>query len=843
MMQVRFSVLLILLSIVLPVNGRADDARKPNIVFIMADDLGWADVEFHDGNAKTPQLNAIAERSLELTQHYVAPVCSPTRAGLLTGRYWSRFGVTTPVNTPALPPDTLTLPRALKSVGYDTCLVGKWHLGSLPKWGPNHFGFDHSYGALAGGISPWLHRYKKGSYSHTWHRNQTLLEEQGHVTDLLTEEAIAWLKSRNDAPFFLYLPYTAVHLPLKEPEEWLERVPENIEGEVARHYAASVMHLDHSVARILDTLKEIGEYEKTLVVFTSDNGSSTAENNDLKYPDDNCPSGRLTGNNLPLRGQKGSVYEGGTRVPTLVSWPGRIKAGKIGAPVHITDWMPTFCALAGFASSEDLKWDGMDVRGLLLEGQSIAPRPIYTAGPIWRSRALRFGDWKLVVHGRGKDEKQELFNLSEDPNESNSLAKKRLQQLEKLRGLLAEVAAADDRDNVKEFATSSALPGSLIAAITKQSLWENRDGKSRTWFHPRACAMPDRDGKPMVLMNLQEIGGSDYFGQVHWAITKDLGRTWSEPEPIAALGRDPMPGHAGLKAAVCDVTPQYHPQSDSVIALGHVVFYKGDYFARKEQLPRYPVYVTRGADGIWSGRKTLEWNDPRGSFIYSNNCGQRYVLPSGDVQMSFTFGPAAENRMAAGVRCSFDGSELRIKEVGPALHNKVGRGLLEPSVVKHGDQFWMTLRAEDNRGYVTVSKDGLNWEPKKAWCWEDGTPLDMSTTQQHWLQHSEGLYLVYTRKDQSNPNVIRWRSPLWLAKVDLKKWCLIKSTEQVVLPLVGDGNKAPNEVALMGNFDVTNVSPDESWITVGEWMPRSGYRGDVLLARVYWSKPNRLPQW
>ena len=175
MMQVRFSVLLILLSIVLPVNGRADDARKPNIVFIMADDLGWADVEFHDGNAATPQLNAIAERSLELTQHYVAPVCSPTRAGLLTGRYWSRFGVTTPVNTPALPPDTLTLPRALKSVGYDTCLVGKWHLGSLPKWGPNHFGFDHSYGALAGGISPWLHRYKKGSYSHTWHRNQTLL--------------------------------------------------------------------------------------------------------------------------------------------------------------------------------------------------------------------------------------------------------------------------------------------------------------------------------------------------------------------------------------------------------------------------------------------------------------------------------------------------------------------------------------------------------------------------------------------------------------------------------------------------------------------------------------------
>ena len=838
----RYSVFLILLSVVLS-SGRADEGKKPNIVFIMADDLGWADVEFHGGNAPTPQLNALAEHSLELGQHYVAPVCSPTRVGLLTGRFGSRFGVTTPVNTLALPPDTMTLPIALKSVGYDTCLTGKWHLGSLPKWGPNHFGFDHSYGSLAGGISPWNHRYKKGAYSHTWHRNETLIEEQGHVTDLLTDEAIAWLKSRKDSPFFLYLPYTAIHLPLKEPEEWLSRVPENIEGEVARHYAASVMHLDHSVGRVLDALKEIGKHENTIVVFTSDNGGSTAENNDLKYPDDNCPNGRLTGNNLPLRGQKGSVYEGGTRVPTLVSWPGRIEADKSDDPVHITDWMPTLCALAGFKPEEGLNWDGADLSSYLLEQQPLAQRSIYTAGPSWRSRAVRVGDWKLVVQGKGRDAKEELFNIASDPSETKSLAKKQPQRLRQLRAQLATAAGKDDRGNVKKFATDSSEGGSLIAAITKQTLWENRDGKGRTWFHPRACAMPDQSGEPMVLMNLQEIGGSDYFGQVHWTVTKDLGRTWSEPKPIAALGRDPVPGHAGLKAAVCDVTPQYHPQSDSVIALGHVVFYKGDYFARKEQLPRYPLYVTRSSDGIWSGRKKLEWDDPRGAFIFSNNCGQRHVLPSGDVQMSFTFGPAAENRMAAGVQCSFDGSELRIKEVGPALHNKVGRGLLEPSVAKHGDQFWMTLRAEDNRGYVTVSKDGLNWEPKKAWCWEDGTPLDMSTTQQHWLQHSDGLFLVYTRKDNSNQNVIRWRSPLWLAQVDLEKRCLMKTTERVVLPLVGDGVNAPKNVALMGNFDVTNVSPGESWITVGEWMPRAGYRGDVLLARIYWSKPNKLPLW
>ena len=211
--------------------------------------------------------------------------------------------------------------------------------------------------------------------------------------------------------------------------------------------------------------------------------------------------------------------------------------------------------------------------------------------------------------------------------------------------------------------------------------------------------------------------------------------------------------------------------------------------------------------------------------------------------MSFTFGPKAENRMVAGVRSSFDGSVLKIADVGPELHNPVGRGLLEPSVTKFGDEFWMTMRAEDNHGYVAVSSDGLNWGEKQPWTWDDGTPLSMSTTQQHWLTHSDGLFLVYTRKDPSNSKVIRWRSPLWLSQVDVEKRCLIKSTERVVLPLVGDGVDAPNQVALMGNFDVTNVSPDESWITVGEWMPRDGYRGDVLLARIHWSKPNRLPLW
>lgn len=384
----------------------------------------------------------------------------------------------------------------------------------------------------------------------------------------------------------------------------------------------------------------------------------------------------------------------------------------------------------------------------------------------------------------------------------------------------------------------------LIASITKETLWRNRDGKGQTWFHPRACMIPDENGRPVAMMTLQGIGGSDYFGQVHWSTSSDMGKTWSDPEPIAALGRDPVPGREDdLRAAVCDVVPQYHSLTKSVLAMGHVVFYKGDYFARKEQLSRYPVYVTRDQDGIWSGRKVLPWDDPRRSNIYSNGCGQRVVLPDGDVLMSFTFGPEAVNRMVSGVRTSFDGERLKVEKVGPPLHNKKNRGLLEPSVTEFGSKFWITLRAEDNRGYVSVSDDGIHYDKKRAWAWDDGTPVEMSTTQQHWMTHSDGLFLVYTRQDESNKNVMRWRSPLWIAQVDTDKRCLIKSSERVVLPLVGDGIDEPDQVALMGNFHVTHASSEESWVTVGEWMPRDGYRGDVLLARIRWSKPNRLPLW
>lgn len=385
---------------------------------------------------------------------------------------------------------------------------------------------------------------------------------------------------------------------------------------------------------------------------------------------------------------------------------------------------------------------------------------------------------------------------------------------------------------------------SVIQSITRQTLWKNRDGKATTWFHPRACMLPAdseaRNKRSLALMLMQEIGGSDYFGQVHASESTDLGNTWSEPLPIASLGRDMVEGHPGLQAGVCDVTPQYHPVTDTTLALGHVVFYRGAKFTSKDQLARYPVYAVRHRDGSWSERKRLAWDDPRGAFIYSNNCGQRVVLPNGDIMMSFTFGPTSQKRMVAGLRCTFDGKTLHVADVGKPLHNPIGRGLLEPSVTQFDGQFLMTIRAEDGHGYVAASQDGIDYATQKAWRWDDGNEIRMSTTQQHWVTRNDALFLVYTRQDPINENVIRWRAPLWIARVDPDRQVLIRETEQTLLPLVGDGIDQPDGVALMGNFNTTNATTMESWVTVGEWMPKRNARGNVLLARIGWSQPNEL---
>jgi arylsulfatase A-like enzyme len=418
-------------------------AAPPNIVIIVADDLGWADVGYHGSDIRTPHIDALARGGVELDQFYVAPMCTPTRAALLTGRYWSRFGNNRPSNEQVLPFETITLARALQSAGYETQISGKWHLGSLPESEPRRFGFDHSYGCLAGGCGPYNHLYKHEPYVRTWHRNGERLDEEGHVTDLITEDAVRFLEQEHDKAFFLYVPFTAVHTPIDEPQEWLEAV--SYVDEDRRLYAADVAHLDHSIGRIVQALDEKALRENTLIIFFSDNGGTRGDDTP-NYPGE-YPTSPVLGRNTPLRGWKGQLYEGGIRVPAIVNSPSALQPRKVTAPLHVVDIMPTLCGLAAYEMEEDLSWDGHDVwRRLSGELTDPPPRTLYWQGVGKRSAALRDGDWKLVVHyaNDGDGEEVELFNLADDPFEEHDLAGNRPADVARLQKLLAAEASRDE---------------------------------------------------------------------------------------------------------------------------------------------------------------------------------------------------------------------------------------------------------------------------------------------------------------------------------------------------------------------------------------------------------------
>jgi arylsulfatase A-like enzyme len=423
----------------------AADLPRPNIVVVMADDLGYGDVGWHGGPYKTPHLDQLAKAGVRLEQHYSLPVCSPTRSALLSGRFNSRFGCTNPTNSRVFPFDTTTLASALKSVGYETALIGKWHLGSKTEWGPQRYGFDHSYGSLAGGVASYTHVYKTGEFAQTWHRNGKLIEEEGHVTDLLTREAVRFIEKNRTGPFFLYVPYTAVHLPIDEPKEWLERYAGEADLGV-RQYGACVSHLDDGVGKILAALDRARLRESTIVLFLSDNGGSTGtENNDTKYAGTH-PSFKIPARNGTLRGKKGTVYEGGIRTPAIISWPDRLKPRDEHSPVHVADWFPTFAALAGYRQQTDLKWDGSDRWSVLTGAAKADPRTLYWVGPGGNSLALRQGDLVLI---RQKAKPDELYDLAADPGQKHDLAAKRPQAVQELAALLNKVSARDNDAKVQ----------------------------------------------------------------------------------------------------------------------------------------------------------------------------------------------------------------------------------------------------------------------------------------------------------------------------------------------------------------------------------------------------------
>ena len=433
--------LALICSCLLAALARADGPPRPNIVLIVADDLGTGDVGWHGGPYQTPNLDKLAKAGVRLEQHYSLPVCSPTRAALLTGRFNSRFGCTSPTNDRVLPFDTVTLARALKSVGYATAIVGKWHLGSRPEWGPNHYGFDHAYGSLAGGVTAFGHVYKQGPFATTWHRNGRLLAEDGHVTDLLTREAVRFIQAKRAEPFFLYVPYTAVHLPIDEPKAWLDRYAgEKDEG--VRQYGACVSHLDDGVGQIIQALDRTGNLENTLVVFLSDNGGSTGtQNNDPRYAGTH-PSFRIPAVNRPFRGKKATLYEGGIRTPAFASWPGRLMARDEPTPVHVADWFPTLAAVAGYRPTGDLKWDGQDLWPVIAGAKKLEElRTLYWVGPGGNSTAVRHGDWVLI---RQKDRPDELYQLADDPGQARDRAADQPQRVEELRTLERRLARNDN---------------------------------------------------------------------------------------------------------------------------------------------------------------------------------------------------------------------------------------------------------------------------------------------------------------------------------------------------------------------------------------------------------------
>jgi len=435
--------LIILYLVIFPDYGQSADAEnnRPNIVILVADDLGWADVGYHGSSIRTPNIDRLQSRGVELDFHYVAPMCTPTRTALLTGRYWSRFGNTKPSNERVLPWDTMTLAKALKGAGYRTAISGKWHLGSKPEWGPRKFGFDQSYGSLAGGINPWNHLYKHGPYTRTWHRNDKLIEEEGHVTDLLTSEAVRFIKEKKKDPFFLYVPFTAVHTPFDEPPKWFDRVI-HVEAE-RRQYVACAEHMDDGIGQILEALDEEGKTENTLVIFFSDNGGTNGDDSS-RYPDTK-PKGKIKGLNTPLKGWKKQVYEGGIRVPAIAHWPGKLSPGKVSNPTHVVDWMPTICALARCKFEKDLRWDGINLWPLL-NGKDKKKNPdriLYCKGVNGTSSALHRWPWKLIMD---KD-KAQLFNLNVDPTEKKDLAQVHSDKVRELLKIL-ELQASMDNDRL-----------------------------------------------------------------------------------------------------------------------------------------------------------------------------------------------------------------------------------------------------------------------------------------------------------------------------------------------------------------------------------------------------------
>jgi arylsulfatase A-like enzyme len=417
----RFLLTTLALGLPAPPLPAADKPPRPHVVYFLADDLGWNDVGWHGKELKTPHLDKLAYSGARLEQFYVQPLCSPTRAAFLTGRYPMRHGLQVGVVRPwaqyGLPLAERTLPQALKEAGYVTAIVGKWHLGHFQRdYLPTKRGFDHQYGHYNGALDYFTH-VRDGGFD--WHKDDRVNRDEGYATHLLAREACR-LVGEHDAtkPLFLYVPFNAVHSPHQVPEKY--KAPFAHLKEPRRTYAGMLAAMDEAVGQVVAAVEAKKMRPNTLFLFSSDNGGPGP--------------GRVTDNG-PLRAQKSTVYEGGVRVPAFAAWDGRIKANSVvESPLHVVDLYPTLLKLAGATLEQKLPIDGLDAWPAIAEGKATKDREILiNAAP--NAGALRVGDWKLVLHGlRGKGKEQvELFHLRDDPGEKKNLAEAEPERVKRLR--------------------------------------------------------------------------------------------------------------------------------------------------------------------------------------------------------------------------------------------------------------------------------------------------------------------------------------------------------------------------------------------------------------------------
>lgn len=403
--------------------GAQGSKTKPNILFILADDLGWGDLSCYGRpDYKTPVLDGLAARGVRLTQTYAnSSTCSPTRVALITGRYQNRLPVglydPLPPKAPGLSPEHPTLPGLLKSAGYATALVGKWHLGFPPAHGPLKSGYDEFLGLYGGAMTYFTHK-SAGLFgppqAHGLHEGDQPVTREGYATDIFAERATDFIRRTQGKPFFLSLHFTAPHWPWEGPNDKAKaegiREMAHYEGGSPRVFRAMMASLDAAIGRVLKAIEASGRTNDTLIVFTSDNG------------------GERYSYHFPFRGEKGYLWEGGIRVPGIVVWPGVIPPGRVSGQLAMSmDWLPTLAAAAGARPDLAYPPDGVDLLPVLTGRAAEFERNVF-----WRTQDMgvaRSGDWKYVRWGQH----EYLFNLAEDETENANFMLKNAREYERLK--------------------------------------------------------------------------------------------------------------------------------------------------------------------------------------------------------------------------------------------------------------------------------------------------------------------------------------------------------------------------------------------------------------------------